>query len=127
MSPFDPPDDRLEIPPIERREAPRSPVQGLTVTFLDGAPLLRRPFEVAESGLNSVFLAGEDAAAIKLGMRYRLRLRYLGRTVDTKATCVRIEGGRRVGAVLRVDDDEVVARTLLWEALQPSGIPYGHH
>jgi hypothetical protein len=109
---------------VERRARPRAPVPGLSAAILDGAPLAGGAFPLAEVGLESFFLEGEQAATCRVGQRFRLTLRWHEQEVECAAECVRTSGGPpRVGAVLKLGSGEAAARRLLADVLKPAAVP----
>ncbi len=109
---------------VERRARPRAPVPGLSAEVLDGAPLASGSYPLAEVGLESVFLEGEQAATCRIGQRFHLRLRWREQEVECSAECVRTSSGPgRVGAVLKLGPTEAAARRLLAEVLKPAAVP----
>jgi hypothetical protein len=113
-----------EFAPVERRSVPRAPVPGLSVEVVAGDPLAGKTYSVGEIGLESFFLAGDDARRCAVGQAFAVVMRWQGREVRCSAHCVRKEEGpARVGAVLKLGDQEELARQLLADVLQPAAVP----
>ena len=123
--------------PVERRAAPRAPLPGVCVDHLarvddGGADLtsnLLVPADVAEFGLESLFVSGPGAEALVVGGRYRVSVRFDGDVARVPCACVRHETTPRRGAVLQIaaGPQGAAGRALFALALKPSSVPPGSH
>jgi hypothetical protein len=118
-------DDSLELEAVERRHNPRAPIPGLTVKVINAGH--KDTFLVGEVGTESLFITGKIAGNYKSGEHYQIQISYGNRLIKCITTCIRTENAQRIGAVLKLAENEEEGRLFFAELINASAIPHGAH